>query len=330
MQPLTSEGQRVVGDVAQRHGFSEDAVTHMLYAVAAGNGSQAQFNHWEFGGMGQWSMGGMLMIGDMFNDNLKGRVSSLCQELSGLVQSQPMFSAPAQSQTQSQSPGGYSGQMQGGGMQMQGGGFASQSQGGNGGGAGTSLFVSGGAGGGANWWPADLGQAGSVGAQNNLRYAYFPNARRLAIDVGGAVTVYDTLDHNIGGFSQQQSGDQSLTFNSQYGVVPVSSLPVISGAAPMTGSGQAHAEAALAGLAPVSNEVTSTEEAAFQPATQPQPQPVEMPASPNMQGGGRSGLAGNTPDEIFATLERLAGLRDNGIVSEDEFQTKKAELLARL
>ena len=35
-------------------------------------------------------------------------------------------------------------------------------------------------------------------------------------------------------------------------------------------------------------------------------------------------------DDIFAKLERLAGLRDKGILSEEEFAAKKAELLSRL
>jgi hypothetical protein len=48
-----------------------------------------------------------------------------------------------------------------------------------------------------NWWPADLGVPGSTGAQNNLRYAYFPGARRLAIDVSGQISVYDTGNSKI-------------------------------------------------------------------------------------------------------------------------------------
>ncbi len=55
--------------------------------------------------------------------------------------------------------------------------------------SGSSLFVGGGY---NNWWPTDLGAAGSTGAQNNLRYAYFPAIRRLAIDINGQVSVYET------------------------------------------------------------------------------------------------------------------------------------------
>ena len=32
----------------------------------------------------------------------------------------------------------------------------------------------------------------------------------------------------------------------------------------------------------------------------------------------------------MATLERLGKLRDDGVVTEDEFQQKKAELMSRL
>jgi hypothetical protein len=36
MQQLTTEGRKVVEGLAQRHGFSPDAVSHMLFAVLAG------------------------------------------------------------------------------------------------------------------------------------------------------------------------------------------------------------------------------------------------------------------------------------------------------
>ena len=42
-----------------------------------------------------------------------------------------------------------------------------------------------------------------------MRYAYFPDRHRLALDVGGRVSVHDTGDHWITGFSRQQSGGQS-------------------------------------------------------------------------------------------------------------------------
>jgi hypothetical protein len=85
-----------------------------------------------------------------------------------------------------------------------------------------------------NWWPGDLGVPASVGAQNNLRYAWFPSTQRLAVDLGGNIRggdiwVYDTGDHQIGGVSQQQSGGgMSLTFTSQHGVVDIASLPIVS------------------------------------------------------------------------------------------------------
>ena len=77
------------------------------------------------------------------------------------------------------------------------------------------------------WWPSDLGSPFSSGGQNNSRYAVFPN--RLAVELDGQVSIYDTLDHNIGGVSQQQGGHSSLTFNSQWGSFDVSSLPLVSG-----------------------------------------------------------------------------------------------------
>jgi hypothetical protein len=194
MQQLTEEGRRIVGEIAQRHGVSSDAVTTLLFALVAGQGRQAQFNHPELGGMGQWSQGGMIMIGDMFNNALKYRVGALCSELSGLLQKPGFLAGQWPAQFQSQSSG-----------------------------SGASLFVPGTMASG-NWWPAELGMPGVTGAQNNLRYAFFPASRRLAIAIDGKVRVYETGDHQISGFSQQQGGDQSLTFTSQHGLVRVSDL----------------------------------------------------------------------------------------------------------
>jgi hypothetical protein len=198
MQNLTPEGLRIVTDAAKRHGVSLDGALVLLDALARGNGRQAQFNHPDLGGMGQWSQGGMIMIGDMFNQGLKYRVDALCNELAGILRVQPFTDSKAESsQSQTQSSGGQ-----------------------------FSLFVAG-AGPASQWWPAELGSPASTGAQNDLRYACFPGSRQLAIQQGGQVRVYDTGEHRISGFSQQQGGDQSLTFTSQYGLVCVADLVLV-------------------------------------------------------------------------------------------------------
>jgi hypothetical protein len=275
MQNLSDEGRKLVEDVAQRHGVSTDAVVTLLMALVAGQGSQAQFSHPDLGGMGQWSQGGMIMVGDMFNQGLKARVDALCTELSGLLRRDTMFAAaprPSQSQSQSQSGGGAD--------------FGSP---------GVSLFVAG-SGAAGDWWPDGLGAPGSVGAQNDLAYATFPAARRLAIRRGGQVSVYDTADHRISGFSQQQGGDQSLTFTSQHGLVRVADLAVVP---------------------PGAAEATP---AAAPPHAETAPAPVIAPAQP----------APVAEDDIFAKIKLLADLRKKNILTEQEFEAKKAELLARL
>jgi hypothetical protein len=57
-----------------------------------------------------------------------------------------------------------------------------------------------------------------------MRYAVFPEKRRLIIDDHGQITAYGTGDHRISGVSQAQSTDSTLTFVSQHGVVRVSDL----------------------------------------------------------------------------------------------------------
>ncbi|WP_245498097.1 SHOCT domain-containing protein [Hansschlegelia quercus] len=70
----------------------------MAVALAAGGGAMAQFGHPELGGMGQWSQGGMLMIGDMFNDGLKHRVRGLADELASAMRD-GRISAPKASES---------------------------------------------------------------------------------------------------------------------------------------------------------------------------------------------------------------------------------------
>ena len=49
-----------------------------------------------------------------------------------------------------------------------------------------------------------------------------------------------------------------------------------------------------------------------------------------LQGGAAAAPTGVKPDELMATLEKLAELKARGILTEDEFATKKAELLKKL
>jgi hypothetical protein len=62
-----------------------------------------------------------------------------------------------------------------------------------------------------------------------LRYAIFPESHRLAIRDRGAVSIYDTGDHRISVSDQAQSGDRTLTFTSQDGLVRVADLPKVAG-----------------------------------------------------------------------------------------------------
>lgn len=74
------------------------------------------------------------------------------------------------------------------------------------------------------WWPEELGAPATSGAQNGMRYAVFPDKRRLLIDRDGQVSTYDSGDHRIGGVAQTDAGPRTLTFSSQTGAVDLASL----------------------------------------------------------------------------------------------------------
>lgn len=299
MQRLTDQAWQKVLELSQRYNVSTDAVTTMLQAVSNGGGTMAQFFHSELGGGGQWMQGGMTMVGDMFNHGLKNKVDGLCSELSQLLQQQPFVPTPPPAPRPAfQNSGGQS-QSQGGSGQWQSG----QQQG-----SGNASFYVGGSSG--SWWPAELGSPNGSGSQNNIRYAYFSNARRLAVDIGGRVTVYDTLDNQIGGVSQQQGVGGSVTLTSQYGTIDVATLPVISvnGQPPQN--------------APQQNQQQ-------QPAPLNNPPPF-VPNSHSNNNGNGSGTTSDQEADIFAKIERLAGLQQKGMITQDEYATKKSELLSRL
>jgi hypothetical protein len=130
------------------------------------------------------------------------------------------------------------------------------------------------------WWPEGLGTPGTTGSQNDARYAYFPDTRRLVVQSGGRTAVYDTGDHRIGGVAQQQSGSSSLAFMSQHGPVRLESLREVK-----------------------ESQVSGEARAAPEPAA---------------------------TDDVFGKIERLGELRQKGLISEDEFAAKKAELLKRV
>lgn len=236
-EALSPEAQVLIDDLAQRHGFSHDAIAHMLLALQQGNGAMAMFSHTEFGGPGQWMRGGLLMLSDTLNYPLKHRVDALCHEISDWLDTAALFAddtPPASLQGATSTHG--------------------------------------------NWWPAGLGLPTATGEQNGLRYAYFDTAGRLAVEHGGVLVVYDTLDHCIQGVaSARQDGNNAITFTSQHGVMDLALLPVISSV------GQAEPPEA------------SRREAA-----------------------------------LLDAIERLGELKERGLLTDEEFTRKKAELLDRL
>ena len=74
-------GEPTSATIADRYGVPVDAVETLQAALRRGGGRQAQFSHPALGGMGQWSSGGGIMIGDMFDHDLKAKVARLCDEL---------------------------------------------------------------------------------------------------------------------------------------------------------------------------------------------------------------------------------------------------------
>jgi hypothetical protein len=303
------EVENAIFEIAQRHGLSREAVLAMLFALHAGGGTMAQFSIPELGGSGQWMQGGMTMVGgNMFDNALRARVDALCSELAQLLATSSVFPP--------------------------------------------SMFTS------ANWWPANLGVPSAVGGQNDVRYAIFPSTRRLAIQINGVTKVFDTGEHHIGGVQQQQQGGGygSVGFTSQLGTFGVSSLSELGtqrvaetpAAAPAPRSQQQQYQSPVAPQyqSPVAPQYQSQYQSGPAPQFAPMfsgaegrhsqtqaPEPASGPApqfAPQTQAPEPASGASGDPAAIVAAIESLAGLHQRGVLSDEEFAAKKAELLGRL
>lgn len=291
MKTTSGAGSPAIEQIAQRHGFSVEATRHMLDAVRRGNGSMAQFGHAEFAGSGQWMRDGMTMVSDLFNHDLKRRVAALCEELAGVVSGE---ARPADRP----SPGAATTAGAGAGDGSLSTASAASSSGPSSGVSAAPPASSSSTS--ADWWPGNLGRPNGTGAQNDMRYAWFADARRLVIRRGGEVAVYDTQDHRISGVSQQQGGADSVSFSSQHGPVSLDSLPRV-------------------------------DASAAAPPVLPGPRTTRMTNTANTAGSAvDSPAAASSGGDPMAMIERLATLRDKGVLSAEEFNAKKAELLGRL
>jgi hypothetical protein len=180
-----------VDAIANKFGVSIDAVNTALAALRRGSGSMAQFSHADFGGMAQWSNGGMSMVGDMFNTGMKDKLNGVMQALADSL---------GNGSIGRDQPGSSSGRGEGSLEEK----HSQPLQ--------------------ASRWPAAFGTPSSSGSQNDMHYAFFPSSKRLAIEEKGTTTFYDTGDHQISGVSQQQSDSRSIRFQSQDGPVSLHDL----------------------------------------------------------------------------------------------------------
>lgn len=287
MSVPASQGRPQLEALATESGFSPGAVDSMLRSIVRGGGRMAQFDHREFGGSGQWMQGGMLMISDLSNDALKQRVGSLCEALAAWVEREPAIAAGG-SRSQSQTAGGVGDSSP----------YETTSQ--------------------QAWYPASLGTPSSSGSQDRVRYAWFADARRLAIDEGAGVRVYDTGDHRIGGVSQAQGVHGSVSFTSQHGAVDVDRLRRVDVEQGVLQPGTSGDDRPAAERAP-QPEPRPQSESQRQPQHEPQPQPRTRRES-----------GADAASDPFVALEKLADLHARGIVDAGEFAAKKAELLKRI
>lgn len=179
----------VIPSIAERYHISVDAARQVERALRATGGRQAQFDHADLGGMGQWAPG-MVQVGRMGDHQLKHRVAGLCAEIAAIVCGSDTAGAGAFAREPGTPPAASRVDMAAG----------------------------------ESWWPADYGTPAASGRQQGLRYAYFPVRRCLLVENGARIDCYETGDHQIVGVSQQQSHTSTLAFTSQLGEIKLDQL----------------------------------------------------------------------------------------------------------
>ena len=100
-----------------------------------------------------------------------------------------------------------------------------------------------------------------------------------------------------------------MNFSSQYGTVDLSSLPIVSG-----GENKPKQQP---------EQINNNQNNNIQNNNQNQPQPVVQEKKQVFSNN-------NLEEDIFAKIEKLANLKNKDFISVEDFENKKAELLARL
>ncbi|MBO9471851.1 SHOCT domain-containing protein [Endozoicomonas sp. G2_2] len=245
---------------SRQYGFSEDAVRHLFEAVTQGGGDMAMFDHPEFHGPGQWMRGGLMMTTTPGDRVLNNAIESLCNRLSALLRAQH---APGQSGYRRISPEARAWD--------------------------TSVSPR------QRWWPHEWGDPVATGHTDDLAYAFFDDAARMAIRSGDQVDLYKTADHCITGIAQAQQGTSAtLVFTTPFGELPLDEL----------------ARCDDDRNNPAGN-ATATEHRSGEPAAAEQATP-------------------QSSMEILEAIEKLGALHREGVLTDDEFNAKKQALLNRL
>lgn len=206
---LTSNQQQQLQVLADRYNVDLASVESLLNSLQQGNGKMAQFNIPALGGLGQWMQGNMVMLSDMFNNNLKNTVNNLSNDLVNFIDANGLLAPTDSQQATSTSNQTQSQTDASGNTKTQSSGTATNSK---------------------TWWPASWGSPSSTGSQNGTEYAVFPAQQRLAIKTNGSVSLYDTGDNQISGISQFQNNGAlgTVMFTSQKGTLKVDDLPKVS------------------------------------------------------------------------------------------------------
>jgi hypothetical protein len=78
-----------------------------------------------------------------------------------------------------------------------------------------------------SWWPPNLRRPSKSGAHGTLKFAFFADKRRLLVESGELLLLFDCGEHQIREVEERFGQESGIVFTSQNGLHPIGDLRLI-------------------------------------------------------------------------------------------------------
>lgn len=192
---LTDNGHAyrdAIPSIAERYMIDEGIVRLLEKQLRTTCATGCEFEIAELGGKGSWSPGHVTGAPGA-DHSLRMRIDGLCSELAAMIRGIDSSATQALSADPHAAP------------------------------VGSRLDLAAG----ESWWPASFGTPQASGEQAGVRFAFFPAHKRLLVQKGAHIEVFETGELAIKGVADEQVRPSSVTFDSDRGAVGLDELKCV-------------------------------------------------------------------------------------------------------